>query len=340
MRSRLIEIGVVLSIILVLGCLLGCFFPLQVLYYLAAGWAYYLYRVVPEVRVSWSGVATAAVCLALLAVGLHRFLRWLYAARAEGLERPARQWPLRWTATILGVVVLMFVSGIAAVGITHQTAWLVTSPEPLADHDGTTLRIYRSNQLHDLAVGMHHYAEDNKSGLPPHAAFGPDGQPLLSWRVLILPYVEQDELFRQFHLDEPWDSPHNLRLLPRIPKVYAPVSNRGHPKEHETFFQVFVGPGTAFEGQKGLQLPGDFRDGTSSTILIVEAGSAVPWTKPADVPYSPDSPIPPLGTLSPLYFLVAMADGSVRTVDKQRLSEATLRAAITRNGGEILGPDW
>jgi hypothetical protein len=340
-KPRLVEIGVVLSVFLVLVCLAGCLFPFQILYYLAVGWAYYLYRIVPEVQVSWSGVATAAVCLALLAVGLHRFLGWLYTGRGESLAEPARQWPARWTAAMLGVVVLMFVSGIAAVGVTHQTAWLATSPEPILDGGmrQPAARIQSSNNLHILALGMHNYSDTNGK-LPPHAVYGPGGQPLLSWRVLILPYVEEEELFKEFHLDEPWDSPHNLRLLPRMPRIYAPVMKENRPKEYATFYQAFVGNGAAFEGREGLHLPGGFPDGTSNTILIVEAGTAVPWTKPADLPYSPDSPIPPLGALSPKYFLVAMADSSVRTVYKEQVTEATLRAAITRNGGEILGPDW
>ena len=67
---------------------------------------------------------------------------------------------------------------------------------------------------------MHNY-HDVHGRLPPAAVCSADGTPLVSWRVLILPYIEQDNLFREFKLDQPWDSPHNLALVERMPQVYA-----------------------------------------------------------------------------------------------------------------------
>jgi hypothetical protein len=334
---RIVKISIIIFALAELALCIGCLFPFQIVYYLAVGWFLYLNRVIPEIQVNWSGVATAVVCLALLAVGLHWFLRWLSSARAP----EAKPWPFRWTATILSVVVLVFVAGIAVVGITHQTAWIATSPEPIIYSSWEApQRIQTGNQLHQLAIGLLSYADDHNGTLPAHAVFGCDGQPLLSWRVLILPYIEEEALFCEFRLDEPWDSPHNMRLLPRMPKLYAPVPGKRLPREHATHFQVFIGTGAAFEGRDGVLLPGGFPDGTSNTILIVEAADAVPWTKPADMVYSPDSPLPALGSVSPKFFVVAMADGSVRTIYSEKLNEATLRGAITRNGGEILGDDW
>jgi len=68
---------------------------------------------------------------------------------------------------------------------------------------------------------MHNY-ESTHGQMPPAVVYGSDGQALHSWRVLILPYIEQGELYRQFKLDEPWDSPHNIQLLPKMPRVYGP----------------------------------------------------------------------------------------------------------------------
>ena len=161
--------------------------------------------------------------------------------------------------------------------------------------------------------------------------YGPDGTPLLSWRVLILPYIEQDDLYREFRLDEPWDSDHNIRLLERMPITYAAP---GHKKSlypaHHTVCHVFVGPGTAFEGPGGLAFK-DFPDGQSGTLLIVEAGDPVPWTKPADIPFDPARVPAPRGPFRDM-FRAAMADGSVRHV-RYDIGEARLRAAITRNDG-------
>src|SRR5437870_3697429 len=115
---------------------------------------------------------------------------------------------------------------------------------------------------------MHNYHETH-GALPPFAVVGKQGTPLLSWRVLILPFIEQDGLYRQFKLNEPWDSPHNLRLLPRMPQIFKPFDGRDTEPD-KTFFQVFVGTGAAFEGTTGMRLSADFPDGTSNTILIVQ----------------------------------------------------------------------
>ena len=97
---------------------------------------------------------------------------------------------------------------------------------------------------------------------------------------------------------------------------------------------MFVGKGAAFEGRKGLSLGNDFPDGTSTTLMIVEAGEAVPWTKPADLPYARDEPLPRLGGLRLREtIMAAFADGTVRPLWRGE-SEATLRGLITRNGGE------
>jgi hypothetical protein len=182
---------------------------------------------------------------------------------------------------------------------------------------------------------MHNY--DSVHGrLPPAAVCGSDGQPLLSWRVLILPYIEQQDLYDKFHLDEPWDSPHNLALLNQMPATYAPPGGKAWmvPPNY-TVCKVFVGPGAAFEGREGLCLKSDFPDGSSNTFLVVEAGKPVPWTKPEDLTFDPGGPLPDLTGLFSDILRVGMADGGVRHIPKGT-SETTIRSAITRNGGETL----
>ncbi len=176
--------------------------------------------------------------------------------------------------------------------------------------------------------------------MPPAVVYGKYGQPLYSWRVLLLPYLEQQELYQQFHLDEPWDSPHNLLLLDRMPMTYAPPpGKKSRIPPYHTVLHVFVGEGAAFEDKKELKIPEDFPDGTSNTILIVEAGLPVQWTKPEEISYNPDAPLPRLQSLFHDIIRIAHADGSVHYVRKD-ISEGTLRSAITRNGGEEIGPDW
>jgi hypothetical protein len=200
----------------------------------------------------------------------------------------------------------------------------------------------RSNapvNLTQVLLAMHIY-QDIYGHLPPAALYSKDGKPLLSWRVLILPFVEERSLYQRFKLDEPWDSPHNIQLLRFMPSLYAPPMGKASkvPIDH-TVLQVFVGKGTAFESREGLRLPEDFPDGASDTLLVVEAGPPVPWTKPEELNYDPDGPLPDLRCLFSDGFLAACADRSIWFM-KKNISERTLRAAITRNGANVIGPDW
>jgi hypothetical protein len=197
--------------------------------------------------------------------------------------------------------------------------------------------------MKQLALAMINYADDHNGRLPPAVVYGEDGQPLHSWRVLILPYMEQQELYDQFKLDEPWDSPHNVALLEKMPATYAPPPGKiSKVPAYHTVCHVFVGRGAAFEDQEGLRFPAEFTDGTSQTILVIEAGEPVPWTKPQDLTYDPVQPLPELRGLFKDGFRVAMADGSMKWV-KRSTPEATLRAAITRDGSDQPPPppvDW
>jgi hypothetical protein len=198
---------------------------------------------------------------------------------------------------------------------------------------------YEDRKLTDIALLLRIYQEQH-GRLPPAALYGKDGTPLLSWRVLLLQYVEQGELYKQFKLDEPWDSPHNKTLLEKMPAVYAdPSWGEGELLPYHTVSHVFVGKGAAFEGRQGLRVPHDFPDGPENTLLVVMAGKPVPWTKPEDLAYDPEGPLPDLRSGARSTFPVIMADGSRLSVAKTT-SEATLRAAITRNGGDNLGLDW
>ena len=207
-------------------------------------------------------------------------------------------------------------------------------------------RMQDANNLRQMGIAMQFHHETY--GTYPRAAAFQDGngKPLLSWRVALLPFIEQGSLYNQFRLDEPWDSPNNKALLPLMPKVYA-LPNDPNPGAGMTHYQVFVGPGSAFEPRKlqqGQPLPGqkapgwkvtDFTDGTSNTILIATSATPVPWTKPDDMPFDPQGPLPQLGRYLGSGHNVAFADGSVRLMPYD-LPDPSLRAAITRNGGEVV----
>jgi len=195
--------------------------------------------------------------------------------------------------------------------------------------------------LNRLAFAMNQYHAANGS-FPPAAIKSAAGTPLLSWRVALLPFLEQAELHSKFKLDEPWDSPHNLALVEQMPAVFdSPgVANKG---ANETLFQVFTGSDTMFPLQ-GARSLSDIRDGASNTLLIVEAGAAVPWTKPADLEYAADQPLPRLGGIGPdglvtggvvpNGFLAVYADESSSTLSHQKGTETALRARITPAGND------
>jgi hypothetical protein len=202
-------------------------------------------------------------------------------------------------------------------------------------------RSQSSNNLKQMALAMHNYNDAYGGKLPAHAIYSKDGKtPLLSWRVAILPFIEQDSLYRQFHLDESWDSEHNKKLIPLMPPVYADLTAPPTREPDVTYYQIFVGGGAAWQNNpRQPSIPRTFVDGTSNTIMIAEAAQPVIWSKPDDLTYDPTKPVPQLGPRPGMPFLVALADGSVRSISRA-MSEKTLRAAITAAGNEPMGPDW
>jgi hypothetical protein len=212
--------------------------------------------------------------------------------------------------------------------------WLPAAAAALKE-EGDRLRSL--NNLKQLGLAMHNYNETNRQ-LPPAALTDKAGKPLLSWRVAVLPFLNQEELFRQFKLDEPWDSENNKKLLRKMPMQFEPPLKPKGWQPGTTFYQVFTGKDTPFPPGKTMNVPSDIKDGTSNTLLVVEAGEAVPWTKPQDLPYDADRPLPMLGGIFHDGFQAVMADGrNVRFLPK-KIKPATLRALITPAGGEVI--DW
>ena len=188
------------------------------------------------------------------------------------------------------------------------------------------------NNLKQIGLAFHNYHET--FGYFPQAALTDKaGKPLLSWRVAILPFVEQDALYKQFKLDESWDSDHNKPLLARMPKLYAPVRKKSANGD-ETYYRGFSGEKAFFEPTIKLRIA-QIPDGTSNTLMIVEAGESVPWSKPDELAFDPSKKLPALGGMFDGAFHVAFADGSVRKFNKGK-QESTLLKLITRNGGEVL----
>ena len=301
---------------------------------------------------SWAAHRLAAACLwlALLAVAcsvtaIATCWTWMLAPYAllaaltlgtgiAGWGQAARQ-PARWYGRLWagGGLAILFTGFAVALYFTVG----MTARE-------RTERGVAANQLKALAFAVQGYY--HKVGRVPRAAMADqDGKPLLSWRVAILPFldVKHAELHARFKLDEPWDSTHNRALLAEMPSIFA-APHRSDAAPTTTVYQVFVGPGTPFDPETAFQMPAtDLPVGPGELVLIVEAAKAVPWTKPEDLPYSPDRPVPPLGSVqryavpptlfvpSPCRWMMAIdALGLLREGNLDTTDESSLRRSIAR----------
>jgi hypothetical protein len=193
-----------------------------------------------------------------------------------------------------------------------------------------------TNNLKQILLAMHNY-HDVYGTLPAVGNFDKNGKPLLSWRVHILPFIEQQQLYQEFHLDEPWDSEHNKPLIKKMPKVFSSSLNPKLLEAGKTTYVGLVGDLTMFNGTKaGVKLV-DVTDGTSNTIMIVDADDdmGVIWTKPDDPKLDHKDPKKGLTGRFRKGFLIAFADGSVHLLPKT-ITKETLNALFTKNGGEVV----
>src|SRR5262245_38041872 len=267
---------------------------------------------------------------------------------------------------LIGIAGMVAVAA-AVVWIIFQSSWRIVLPSHKRESADNLKRISKA------------IADYQTSARKPPAgiAYDKDGRPLHSWRVLILPFLGEEELFKRFKLNEPWDSPHNIQLLPNIPRVYAPPvpgttavpfatyyqsldgycdecdpvnpspywkefmqRNRGNsPGGRRTFFfsdprfglQQVIPPTSdtaVFVGKKNAFLYSD-QYGPSDFYVVIEAGEAVPWTKPADLTYDADAPLPKLGGLFRQGFHAVDLNGTVKFVSFHDIDEEKLRKKIT-----------
>jgi hypothetical protein len=190
------------------------------------------------------------------------------------------------------------------------------------------------NNMKQILLAMHIY-HDAMQKFPDARARNADGKLMLSWRVALLPYLEEGDLYNQFHLDEPWDSEHNLKLVAKMPRVYADPSVPVLPgTEGLTNYHVPFGDGLLFDA-KGPTHFRDVTDGTSNTIAVFEAARPVPWTMPEDAEISEANPAANLSRLRAGIFQVGFADGSVQVLP-QTIDAMTLWSLFTRAGGEVV----
>jgi len=185
--------------------------------------------------------------------------------------------------------------------------------------------VQKTQNLRQIGLAFHIY-HDNFKCFP--ALNGPGDKnaphPGLSWRVAILPFLDQAQLYNQFHLDEPWDSEHNKSLIAQMPKVF------GTNPEGKTTLHLITGDVAPFQNDQGLRIR-DVTDGTSNTIMAVDAGANVAeiWTKPGGLTFDPHEPLKCLGEIQE--FSVVMIDGATRRF--KNLDPEVFRKLVQHNDG-------
>jgi Protein of unknown function (DUF1559) len=188
------------------------------------------------------------------------------------------------------------------------------------------------NNLKQIAIALHSY-HDVHGALPPAAILGKKGKKLLSWRVAILPFIEQENVYRLFKQDEPWDSEHNKKLSDLAIKTY--MDPRAELKPGQTNYKAIVGDAAMFDAVKGRRFA-EVTDGLSNTLMVMAGGDPVPWAKPDDYDYDPKKEFPAdYAKAFDDALLVLFADGSVRAINLATLKDraAMMKLLIERNDG-------
>lgn len=188
-------------------------------------------------------------------------------------------------------------------------------------------RSQSTNNLRQLGLAMHNY-HDTQKRFPPAVIIGPKGHEH-SWRVAILPYLGEMELYNQYRFDEPWDSPNNQNVMRQMPEAFRNPADP--PGTVNTRYLAFVGKGSPFENPEGFTF-GDILDGSSNTIMFFSGATNVPWTKPEDIPFDPEKMIKLQDGPFKEGFNVVMFDGSVRFIPRDIPIEKLYRMIQGKDG--------
>ncbi|HYW81109.1 MAG TPA: DUF1559 domain-containing protein [Thermoguttaceae bacterium] len=230
---------------------------------------------------------------------------------------------------VLGAVALLVCGGMAAF-------WTIT---PTMVNRAPVQRSICQNNLKQIAMAMHMYHQEHGT-FPPAYVADEDGTPMYSWRVLLLPYLEQNALYRQFDLTQPWDSPSNMMLTNTVLSIYNCPSSL-QQNGLQTNYVMIVGSETLSEGTNTTDMA-RISDGSSRTIMIVEvAASGIHWAEPRDLTADEitfainDGTSPGIGSNHQGGANVALCDGSVHFLSNGT-SPSQVEAMSTIDGGEVV----
>jgi len=231
---------------------------------------------------------------------------------------------------VLALVVVLFCSGL-------PIALLLPAVQAARE---ASRRSQCCNNLKQLALAMHNYHDTYKC-FPPAYIADESGKPMHSWRVLVLPFIEQQALYERYDFDEPWDSPANLALAQTVIPAFRCPSD-AVASGPETNYVMIVGPGTLYDGEESTSMR-NIKDGTSNTIMFVEVvGSGINWLEPRDLDieqlsFQINAPGGQgIQSSHPGGANVAFCDGSVRFLS-ETIDPQTLQNLITIDDGNPVG---
>jgi prepilin-type N-terminal cleavage/methylation domain-containing protein len=308
-----IELLVVIAILLILSGLSGLDAPIM----FCLGWVTFLWRVLPQLRPAPDQVAIFVVGVLAVTVLTHLLLRRVVTSGT---------WSVWNSVRLVGLVFLVFVAGTALVGLTHQSAWLLTSKEPWMQRSFASM-----NHLKQLGLAVHNAASTDDQQhplLPPGLLLSPQGEPLHGWPTLILPYIEEEALFREIDRTRPWNDPANAaRMKKRIPTYQHP----GRADEKADGWPVihYAANAHVMGGDQRRRLEDFVAQGTSNVLLAGEVtGQFNPWAAPVQWRDPALGLGHPAGFGSPVgrtRVIVVLLDGSVRSFDVDK-DDAAFRA--------------
>ncbi|AMV36247.1 sigma-70 family RNA polymerase sigma factor [Planctomyces sp. SH-PL62] len=255
--------------------------------------------------------------------------------------------PTMFSKPILSALALA--GSLATFGLT-AAAWYQPSPPPPQDvaSDGPKVEKARTpspraateRNLRQILLAMHNFYSTNDA-FPTAAIRGANGRPLLSWRVAILPYLgaESNGLYHEFRLDEPWDSPHNQTLIPRMPEFFQTPGVESPPGQ--TRIRGYAGPDAMFGPELGEETATgvrfeDVRDGAPNTAFLTVAAEPTIWTRPGELSLVPRESFGKPDASDPKGYVFAMADGSIRHFADTPGRDHFVLAALSRSGGEVI----
>jgi prepilin-type processing-associated H-X9-DG protein len=249
-------------------------------------------------------------------------------------DRPRRR-PKGDTSS--GLVIGLVIAGVAVLGFCGLAILIGLLLPAVQKVRQAASRVTDQNNLKQVALAFHNQESATRKWHAPVAHDDKQVYPGLSFRVALLPYVEAENLYRQFDKAQPWDGATNKPLADQPPRCYVPPPDIGAAGTG-TPYRVFAGPGALFDGNPVVFT--DIKDGTSNTLLLIHHADRVPFSQPLELPFGPGvSPTVPTVPGLAGGTNVALADGSVRFL-RATTTPAALRALVTRTGAEQVMPDW